>query len=191
VHSMFEFPLEYAYFLLPAAYVAGALAALAPATTRTNLPRVLPVLVLAAATSAAAWVSVEYLRFEEDHRALRFESAGIGADRVAPESPPARLLTQLLAFNRFARTEARRGLSDEELAFMRKVSERYGYPPVLFRFALALGINGHAREAEATLVRMCKLSADTLCREGRENWRSAGDGRYPELRSIPFPQPAH
>lgn len=188
VHSMFEFPLEYAYFLLPVGYFVGCLEA-GRSADRPGLrvPRWAQMTVALAVGLMVVWVGKEYLEIEENHRELMYETARIGPDDAHPPAPDVILLTQLQAFLQFARIPARPGMSAEELEWMRKVGDRYGYPPVLFRYALASGLNHDAAEARRALLRICKQHPRPLCDEARNNWTGLQAGKYPVLRTIAFP----
>ena len=189
VHSMFEFPLEYAHFLLPIGFIAGVLDAGAPLGPRIGLPRWSVAGFAAVAASATLWVAVEYVEIEENSRALRFEAARIGIGAAPSAAPDVVLLTQQREFLRFARTQARRNMTDEELYTMRRVAERFPYPPVLFRYALALGLNEQPQAAAKALGLLCKLHPPKLCEEARSNWSLMSDGSYPELQKVTWLSP--
>lgn len=186
LHSMVEFPLEYAYLLLPVGFMVGVLEA-SQERRSVRVPRAAVAAVAALAAAVVAWIGVEYIKVEENTRLLRFESARIGASRVESSAPDVLLLTQQREFLRFARTEAKRDMPDEQIDWMRKVAERYGYAPVLFRYALATGLNGRPDAAAEALVRLCKTHRPPLCEEAQVNWASLIAGPYPELKSIAVP----
>jgi O-antigen ligase len=186
MHAMLEYPLEYAYFLIPTGLALGAAHALCPGQPAVSVP---------AAASRAAWlvasvllgaVAVEYLQAEQNHRLLRLESAHIGTLRIESQSPGLHLLTQLEAFLAFARTEARPGMAAEEVASMRRVAQRFGYPPVMFRYALAAGLNGDPKAAQQTLAAICRIHSRLRCQEGRDNWKLL-QVRYPVLTAVQVP----
>lgn len=184
LHAMVELPLHYAYLLVPFGFALGALHRLTARGRgwRLRWPPVLGA-VLAAVLAA---IALEYLEAEQNHRLLRLESARIGVARIESEAPELRLLSQLGAFLRFARTEARPDMTPDELEFMRQVSERFAYPPTLLRYALANGLNGEPARAQDTMRRLCSVNLATICDEARSAWRQA-QARYPQLPSIPQP----
>jgi len=186
VHAMFEFPLEYAYFLLPGGLALGAAWALQVPTPARRWPA--PALPAAGLALGALLfvIALDYLEAEQNHRILRLESARIGVTRLETPAPRLRLLDQQQAFLEFARTEARRGMSAAELEWMRKVSQRFAYPPAMFRYALAAGLNGHPEVAARTLAQLCSIHPLTRCEEARDGWRTLQE-RYPELREVPPP----
>ena len=186
IHGLLEYPLEYAYFLIPLGLAVGAVEQLSPAP-RSVIVGVWPMraagLVLALALGI---IGQDYLQAEQAMRVLRFESAHIGVTGITTPPPRLLVLNQLEAYLRFAQTEAREGMTPEELEAMRRVSTRFAYPPSMFRYALALGLNGHPDEAALTLKRLCRMHAIARCREAREGWE-AGQGKFPALRAVAAP----
>ena len=186
-HSMLELPLEYAYFLIPVGLAMGAVDGFSPVGASLRLPR-WAVLSSAGLLSAVfAWTAVEYLEVEENYRTLRMESARIGVGGLVTPAPKLHLLTQLESFLQFAHAEATPGMSVAQVDWMRKVSERFGYPPVLFRYALAAGLNGQPEIAQQTLARLCRIHPPARCHEAREGW-TALQVRYPQLLGVTLPQ---
>jgi hypothetical protein len=185
-HAMVEYPLAYAYFLIPLGLWIGAVDALQKQGARWVVP--------ARAMQAAGllfggmvvWVAVEYLKAEQGHRLLRLESARIGTAGLISPPPDLQLLTQLEAFQRFAHTQARADMSAAELDAMRRVTERYAYPPSMFRYALAQGLNGQPDGAALTLLRLCRIHARVRCEEGRQAWEGLQQ-QHLVLRDIAFP----
>lgn len=184
-HGMLEFPLEYAYFLMPLGLCIGAVDGLQQ-TARIRIPqwgiRLSGVLL----ASALAAVAHEYLVAEQANRLLRLESARIGVPGLQTAPPNLPILNQLGAFLKFAHTEARPGMDGAELGWMRATSERFAYPPVMFRYAVAEGLNGRPEKAALTLQRLCKMHPVERCDEGREAWQTLR-AKYPELDKVPFP----
>ncbi len=181
MHGMLEFPLEYAYFLIPVGLVMGAVDNLSPAGGASlRVPRWAVLSFTALLAALFVGVNADYLKAEENYRTLRMESARIGAAGIVTPAPELRLLTQLGAFLQFARTEATPGMAPEQVDWMRKVSERFGYPPVMFRYALAAGLNGQPEVAQQTLARLCRIHEPQRCVEAHEGWAGL-QVRYPQL----------
>jgi hypothetical protein len=184
-HAMVEFPAEYAYFLLPAGLLIGAAHRLV-GDTGLELPR--QGLRAAAAVFLAALVvtALDYIKAEEAYRMLRLESARIGTASIQSPAPDLMVLTQLQAFQRFARTEARAGMTEDQLQFSRDVSRRFAYPPAQFRHALAAGLNDQPTEATQLLATLCRMQPRARCAEAIEGWRAA-QAQHPQLMRIPPP----
>ncbi len=184
VHAMLEFPLEYAYFLLPVGVALGAGHALGPAGRGLWLSRRVLQAVGAVGLTCFAAVAVEYLQAEQNHRLLRLETAGIGTRGIETPAVQLRLLTQLSAFLAYAREEARPGLNAVEMERAEQVAQRFAYPPVMFRFALIAALNGQPEKAQQTLVRICYMHLPARCDEAREAWLALRQ-RYPQLPPMP------
>ena len=181
LHGMLEFPLEYAYFLIPVGLAMGAIDALSPLGLGSfRVPRWVVLSFTALLGAVFVGVATDYLKAEENYRTLRMESARIGAEGIVTPAPELRLLTQLGAFLQFARMEATPGMAPEQVDWMRKVSERFGYPPVMFRYALAAGLNNQPEVAQQTLARLCRIHEPPRCVEAREGWAGL-QVRYPQL----------
>jgi len=189
LHGLLEYPLEYAYFLIPAGLLIGCIEASTSQTSQrlVRIPKPLFTTGIAITSLAAALVATDWLSAEANYRTLRFESARIGMQAIPSEAPSLRLLTQLQAFLQFARTEATPNMAAEQLEWMRQVSQRFGYPPVLFRYALAAGLNDFPEEAGKSLARICRIYGDgARCTEAREGWIQLQQ-RYPQLQPITAP----
>lgn len=185
-HAMLEYPLDYAYFLLPFGLAVGIVE-----RSSSQEGRLLPGAALAvvgiAGIGMLVWIFVEYQTVEEDFRHLGYESVGIEAtppsDRIAPDVV---LLTGNREFLRFARSRAAEGMSGEALEKMRKVVFRFAYPPALFRYALALGLNGRYEEASLQLLRLRQLHPKARFAEAVDNWRTLEE-TYPALKNVQLP----
>lgn len=184
VHALFEYPLEYMYFLVPAGLLVGHLDTLAsekkPAWRAPTLTLALPVAALAA---MMMWISVEYLRVHQASDDGLMLAAGYA--RKA-ELPDVVLLDGPREYIRFWSTQAAPGMTDAQLLWMRDVVGRSPSPPALFRLAMAAGLNGRPAQARETLVRLCNMHIAARCDEGRRSW-SAVQEQNDVLRAIPFP----
>ncbi len=183
VHSMLEYPIEYAYFLLPTGLCLGAAHGLCP--TAWSLA-VRPAWLRASAlilSALTAVVAVDYLEAEQNHRLLRLESVGIAAQSGAPQLL---VLDQLQAFLWFARNPARPDMPLDERERMRLAALRWAFPPSLLRQALIAGLHGDVAGAERQLALVCSLHSRERCQEGRESWQQLLI-RYPQLKTVRMP----
>lgn len=185
VHALLEMPHAYAYLLLPVAVALGVVHALCPGQATWRLRPALARPAWAAIGAALALTAADYLEIEQNYRLARME-ATFGERRIVTPPPEPRVLSQLGAFMRFIRTEARPGMSAAELDTMRAVATRYAHPPVLLRLALAEGLNGHPQAARDTLRRLCAMHVTDRCSEGRDAWLALQQ-QYPVLAAVPAP----
>lgn len=195
-HAMVEYPLNYAYFLLPVGLWMGALSTTYPSTLDkwtfawpASMVRGGAVAASAGALILSTVAIIEYFPFEADWRLMNYQEARIG-NLDPTEPPPAVILTHLHEFMKFSRTEAKPGMSEQDLEWMRRVSSRYAYASPMFRYALAQALNHHAEGAQQTLRKLCRMQTKQACRSARQHWSQLARGQHPQLASIPFPQDA-
>lgn len=188
-HAMVEYPLAYAYFLLPVGFFMGAVNGKAGTHgmrwAQFSLPR--PVLGFAGLAVLLMFlrVSVEYIQFEETWRQIRLEQSRIGGAKAAPSHTL--VLTQLQARARFAQTTPTKGMSADQLDWMGHVVERYGWAGTAFKYAEALALNGQPRAAAVVLAKLCKTQTPKLCIKALDEWRSDSEAKYPEFREVALP----
>jgi hypothetical protein len=188
-HALFEFPLSYAYFLLPAGLMMGAVDALSPIDRGVQVPRSLTAVLAALAVGTTTLIAVDYVGVDADHRKMRLEKF-IVSDR--PDADPRqeiRFLTNWRDFLVLARTPARPDMPPDFVESMRKVHLRHPQPPILLRYALVAGLNGRPEEARRALIILCKIHVPDRCREGREGW-IALQTKYPQLPVVDWPAEA-
>ena len=187
VHALFEYPLSYAYFLLPVGLAMGALDALAPPRRTVALPRPALAGVAAVALALLAWVTVEYAEVESNARTLAFETARIGSVRIDSAAPELHLLTQWRDYLRFARIEPTAAVDEAQLAWMARMAERFPYSASLLRLAKAQALSGHPDDAQRTLARLCLLHAGPRCRDALRDWQRAARQELPALAAVRLP----
>lgn len=187
IHALTEYPLDYTYFLFPLGLLVGTAHQWGPAAPSWSTGRSPVLAAWMAGVAMLFWIGVEYLQVEDAARNVRMAMAGVGIDKVRHVPPPGvKLLDAPREYHRFWNTPAARGMSAEQLDWMRTVAYRNHFPPVLLRYALAAGLKGRPAEARRMLLAICHLNAEARCREARESWRAA-QVQYPELASIPPP----
>lgn len=188
-HSMVEFPLQYAYFLLPAGLLVGSLdARLAPAGDRAEW-RVSRAAFLAALLGMGTLlfsVVSEYFAIEEGVRRVRLRDAGYVQSGSPPTVPNALLLDQPREYLRMWVGTPNDRLSPAELAWLRKVALRTPSPPALMRLAVAEGLSGNSSESARTLQLRCHIMLEKHCDQGRKQWAELRT-KYPELSGISYP----
>lgn len=183
IHGMLEFPLEYAYLLLPTGLLLGLAISEDSAAKVIKVPMSFQCGAVCVLAALISWSFVEYRAVEEDFRKMRFETAGIGHVDSSQVPPPVMVFTQLTEFIRFARTPATEGMNEAEIEWMRKVAHRYPYPPSLFRYSIALGLNGHIAEAREQLSILRALHGEEHYTEALQSLEQMGR-RYVQLQAV-------
>ena len=188
-HALLEFPHGYADFLLPLAVFVGFVEARtsAAALSVSNWAFGFLCAVMAA---LLVWVCQEYLAVEDAARTQRLKEAGYVVSGEEPTIPNVILLDNQRDFLWFRMTEARAGMSKEELERMRQVNARFMPPAVLLRYAIAAGLNGEAAQAERNLRLVCHMWPVRNCDEGRDELGStSGEVPGTALHRVPCPEP--
>ena len=183
-HALFEYPLSYTYFLLPTGLILGAVDGLSPIDNGLQVPRGLTAALAAFAIAVTALVARDYINVDAAYRQMRLEKFIVSTE-VQP-APDLLLLTDWRDFLVLARTEARPGMDPAWIESMRKVRLRHPHPPILLRYALVAGLNGHPDEALSAMVLLCKIHVPQRCSEGLDSWRQARQ-KYPQLGPIDIP----
>lgn len=191
-HAMVEYPLSYAYFLLPVGFFMGALSSTHGDTLSSAKlsGRLLARGVLMAMSTFTAGLTVavvvEYFPMEADWSLMRYQEARIGNIEVA-EPPAALVLTGLRDFLKFSRSEAKSGMSDEALENMRRNSERFAYAAPMFKYALAQALNHRSEDAAITLQKLCSMQPRSVCMSAKKEWHDLARNRHPQLLQVDFP----
>jgi hypothetical protein len=189
VHSMLEYPLAYAYFLLPAGLVAGALnqrvglRVVGRATTWAG-----PALLAVAALAFAVTVR-DYLRVEQSYRDLLLEKARI-ISKVPGTPPEVLVLTSLRDLILLSRLVPHPGMSDAELGWMRDVVSTHPGPVGFETLAAALSMNRQPAEAQEWVNRLCSIFTKPQCAAMSEVWMLRTQA-HPELRTVRWPSVAN
>lgn len=189
IHSLLEYPMEYAYFLLPTGFMIGSVDVLSTKTgyLKIKISRSIAFLSALSMTVLLFVIVYDYARLENSSRSLRFELAGFGPTATQQENIPVFLLTQVRDYQLFMHTQARRNMKPEELEKMHRIVERYGYAPALFRYALASALNGQPGLATHSLDLLCHTQSKERCDEGINAWKKMASGAYPEISSVALP----
>lgn len=186
MHSMVEFPHEYATFLVPLGLLFGGLLSLSAGRYEMRVPSLVPLALLVVVSAMLVVTSRDYFNIEVNYQAFRFEQARIGVDKPPEPLRPVLVLTQLSEFLRFARTNARADMSAQDLLWFERVAKRYPNWTALIRWASALAQNGQPEQARAALAGLCNTHPDTICRWGQAAWSRMGRDA-PSVAAVPWP----
>ena len=169
VHAMLEYPLEYAFFLLPVGFLLGLIQADQLNIKLFKINKRAFSVFLFFYLMLYIWIFGEYRVIEKDVELARFELANIGEIHSEKAAPNVILLTQLREQIRFMRTEPKSKMTSEQLKWMKHVAYRYAMPISLYRYAQALALNGQEAEAKRHLLIIQKLYGRTYTYESLFN----------------------
>ncbi|MBS0315525.1 MAG: O-antigen ligase C-terminal domain-containing protein [Proteobacteria bacterium] len=188
LHAMLEYPQQYAYFLLPAGLMMGALDQMLPIDRASRMLRVRHLrrwagaALLGLATVLVGWVAVEYNLAERNLTRFRFEIAHVGPSRNS-RAPGLVMLTQLRGLLTNLRVKPHAGMTPQQLAEMQRAVKRYPSDANELLYALAAGLNGQPRVAEDALARICLMTPEESCALARAKWRWRAAG-VPVLSAV-------
>ncbi|APW40287.1 hypothetical protein RD110_26350 [Rhodoferax koreense] len=184
IHAMLEFPLNYAYFLLPAGAMAGILNQRGGGRV-WETPRWSFLAILTIAALLLAVVIRDYFRVESSYREARFENARIGTLPIG-QPPDVIVLDQLSENINFMRYDVKEGMSTSQLDALVKVATAYPGGGRSYKVAKALALNGRASDASRWLRTVCKISDPAECAVIQQVWaRDAANN--PLIAAVPWP----
>ena len=152
VHAMFEYPLDYAFFLLPIGFIIGLIQAQDQNNKVLKFSRLYTGSALVISIILYVWIFIEYRSIEKDMQLARFEALNIGELHAKHAAPNIVLLTQLREKIRLMRTQPKKNMSDEQILWLHHISYRYPTIPALLRYAQALALNNNLALAKDQLL---------------------------------------
>ena len=188
IHALVEFPLQYAYFLLPAGLIMGLLdTRLGNRVAITTSYWLLPGMWLAAAVMLGVTVR-DYAQVDANYSLLRLEQGLLGQGRGPMGGPPdVWALTQLRQWIVVARYKAHPDMSQQALYEMTAVARSYPSFNLIYRLATALALNGRPDEARVWLRKICKIADEKQCRLAQKTWAQESPND-PRTAVIQWPQ---
>ncbi|MDX9886805.1 PglL family O-oligosaccharyltransferase [Thauera sp.] len=187
LHAMVEYPLHYAYFLLPTGLFMGMLdAASHSVPIMVTSRRVLASFLFLVSIGLALTIN-DYFRIESSHFALQFEQGPL--NKNSPKgTPDVIVLTQLRENLRMARFDEQKPPSKDELHWMRTVTRSYPSVANLHKLAFVLAMNGDVEEAKFWLSRTCAIVPKEHCEIAQRAWDERRN-KHPDLAEIAWPTP--
>lgn len=185
-HAMLEFPLQYAYFLLPFGLMVGALETRLPDRKVWISGRKVVVGLWLVAGLLLSLLIRDYWQIERAYQALRFEWAGYAAK--APAQPPdLLLLNQWRGFVWYARLEPSANMSAADIELMRALTRLYPSSGFFHKLATALALNNQPEEAQWWLKRVCKISTAHQCSAVQRAWANQSLNE-PKVARVKWPE---
>ena len=185
-HSMLEYPLHYAYLLLPVGWLVGALEVRMGGDVRLwrkAPPAVVLVLYLSAITLLAAIIT-DYFQIEQANRYVRLERLHMQVETWTPPDPF--VLTHMSRQIEMVRAPTTSPLSEAELMDREHLTEVLHDGHAMFYLAVAEAINHRPEQAVVWLQRYCKLKPLDGCANAAKDWAKSGVA-HPEIAAIEWP----
>lgn len=187
IHSLFEYPFAYSYFLISAGLMVGIVEKFYPQTSPINIQRKTITTALILCSFIGIPSIYEYIKVEEDFRVVRFENLRIGQTPVEYQAPDIRMLSHMGSMLVAARQEAKRNMHPEELENLRKSSLRFPYGALSLRYALSLGLNGEPQAATRQMQIIRGMYGQGYYQAAVSVLRDLEKQKYPELAAVKTP----
>jgi hypothetical protein len=156
IHSLVEYPLWYAFVLMPLAFLIGMVHQEQYGSRELKLPRIFLVSLLGVLLAGVIGTAIDYQRLVTSVRVA--ERALKTGREISTKKPKFTIYSHI-----YDSIEARimpvyAGMPSEKIAFMERVSKRFGYIDILDRTALAYALNGRQDDAVRYLIIISKLN---------------------------------
>jgi len=187
-HAMLEYPLRFAYMLLPFGLVLGALdARLSPWNVPAlQVPKLAWIGALALAALLLGLILNDYFAYQDSYQDLELHRLGVATEPWQPSK--AILLNQLSTRLELEGLDAmRKGRSLEDLEAFESVAALTPVGGAQILLAGSLAMNGYPERARWWLTSFCSVYSETACTTTRAKWEKAGE-QYPEFSAVTWPE---
>jgi len=184
VHAMLEFPLQYAYFLLPAGLMLGSLNATLNLRVLVRTPRWTAGLVALLAGVVLAITLRDYVRVETSFYGLRFEYRKIKTD-IPARPPDVWVLTQWFDYIAFARTDPAQFHAPQDIAKAEDIVTTMPSALGMYKLASMHAFANDPDQAQRWHQILCKVNHPLLCSTMRDRWAQDSQS-YPALAVVPW-----
>jgi hypothetical protein len=157
VHSMVEFPLWYAYVLLPIALMMGMVHQLRWPSYGVAVRRIGILMSAMFGCLLLGLVTLDYQRLATAFKALHAQQAGRLIEKELLVQPSVTLFSDYYAYFRLSRLMPRAGMSAQEISFVEGMSLRFGYVHVLNKLAEVYALNDQPKKAQGMMLTLQKL----------------------------------
>ena len=157
IHSLVEFPLWYAYFLLPVSILMGMVHQERLGSNKIVLSRTSIVSVSIFFIFGLVLVARDYQRLTNGFWALEIELKGYSIKGISTEPPSVTLFPHFYEYFKVLKMEPRSGMTPQEIKMAADIVSRFGYPSALFELALIYTLNNKTNEAVQVLMTIGKL----------------------------------
>jgi hypothetical protein len=170
VHAMLEFPLQYAYFLIPTGLMIGILIERKAKPIWVGNIWLVPVMLVGLALSLALTVK-DYSRVEESYLLLRLEQGPMGENRPPlGRAPEVTVLTHLREWIVASRVKPQSKMTDQQLAQLELINRYYPSRSFAYNLATAYAMNNRPIDAYRWLSRLCNITDERGCALVKRSW---------------------
>jgi O-antigen ligase len=183
VHSMVEFPLHYAYFLIPLGFICGAINLNHDRANKIILPRRFVFAGVGIAFFCLGVVIHDYRNVRHVYMDRIIENSVIGAGRISQDSlPSVTMLTQLRAWMYVDYLVPKELMTDAIIEQAENVAYAMPSVGIAYRTAKIMALNNRPTDARAWLLRACMFGSRQDCNSLKKEW--ADQSRSNRLMSV-------
>lgn len=157
VHSLVEFPLWYAYVLLPVGVLMGAVHQLRWPNAGMPVSFRLVKVIVPICLGLLIWAWIDFHRVVDGFLAFRQvkDYADIPAQKIT--APRLTFMPDYYDYFQLLRVTPRVGMSEAEIQFVEKASHRFGYVHILDKLAQVYCLNGRIETSKRTMQSLQRL----------------------------------
>lgn len=187
IHAMLEFPLHYAYFLLPIGMMMGALSVTLDFRPVLRSSRWVAGVAMALAMLGLGVTAYDYIRIEDDFFALRFEH-----QRLAPQgayaAPDTLALSHLQDMLWLARIDPAQTHSEEDLARAVQVTKLLPSLVAMYKIAAMYALAGQPEQVRYWITVMTRMNhlKESVVLELQRQWEAQSIA-YPPMTKVAWP----
>lgn len=187
-HAMLEFPLQYAYFLLPAGLMMGALDSSLGFRVAFQTPKWLAGSIVLAVAAMLSVTIRDYFRVETSFYGLRFEQRKIKTS-IPPVPPDVLVLTQWHDYVYLARLDPSQVHGVQDLVWAGDLVRTMPSALGMYKLASMLVFAGRPDEAQQWLKVLCRVNPQPQCEIIRAMWLEQTT-KHTLMAAVPWPLPA-
>jgi len=187
-HSMLEYPLHYATFLLPTGLLVGIVCSRIQSEYSVKTNSLFLLVVTVGFSVLLVGVVRDYLRVEDSYNKWRFDLKGlVYPNPNALDVPEVLYLTQFRYWFEMVRIRPNSNMSEEQLIEREKIVRAFPSSGGVYELALAYALNGNTMKASYWLARICKLSNESECAILTAAWKVEAQ-KHPQLKFVLWPE---
>jgi O-antigen ligase len=161
VHSMVEFPLWFACFLMPFAVMIGAVHSQTMGVHAVGIGRKFTAMLLVTTLGLFSWIFFDYSRLVKGFEALNHQNEWNAEWHESIKKSDYSFVPQYFDYLHIVEVKIYPGMPNSDIRFIQRVALRFAFPPILARLAMAYAYNQQPNEALHTLIVSRQLNSNS------------------------------
>ena len=164
VHSMVEFPLWFAYFLMPFTVMVGAVHSQTMGIQVIGIYRKFTVALLIITCGLFSWIFIDYVRLVTGFEALNHQNNWNAEWHEKIKKSDYSFVPQYFDYLHIVEVKIYPGMPVSDIRYIQRVALRFAFPPILTRLAMAYAYNQRPDEALKILIISHQLNLNSYSR---------------------------